>query len=997
MRLQVTFQKSMCGIVICIAFALTGTALNAQDCDKHYQVTYSEETPLLAMLNDLVARNIYLNFNHELVNNLKVSGECDSCTVEEILHEFLSGTGLTWMKIGNCHFTIYELAKGTIKGKVIDATTQESLPGANVQIRDTKRGGVTNPDGEFTIKEVPQGQYILDASYMGYRSKSIYVRVRAGEVVTDSTELIPSVIELGAIEIVADQSRISTAPNSVVTLDARVIQGRSMATFADVIQGLVPGIAVIPSGGLVGQGAHLRMRGSGLLTQIKHPLVFVDGFLVSNIEDINPDIIERVEVLRGISAVTLYGSTASSGVIHITSQKRESSRPRFSFKIEQSLFKYPDVYEPNVGFVSDAEQASRLSELFGLEIKPNEFVSRAFAKSLLGTGYGQTYSLSVLGGGSRFSYSLFGRVHRIDGPYDAQPRDFARGPNWDVPDLELKNDLIGRQELTVNLNVSPIDELTLFINSAVREFYQELPINSFNSGHPMYAALFGKPELATRQDPFGSGLVNDTTTVLNLLRPGSSRQGTSKFFNGTVRVDLSNEISLEGQVGIESPGLEISELAFDQESKPQTIEESFFTHTLDFRTMLTWKHNFGQNIFSITSSGLQKTKTPFGLFHYYFPDRKEKSLAWFIRNQLCITNSLSVTSGLRFESRSTGDRINTEDLFGRINREFDSTTSRLYPQLGVAFVPTNAFIMNNALLSYLRFRAAWGKAGVPSPDTLFLDIIVRPLPGEPVDDRTNNPAVVAPEKTTEMEVGFDASLLKDKANFELNYWHRKVGDPVMLAEATEGRAPSGFNSGPLKSSGIEIGCNFSVTESEPFAFEIYANASYLNEEFWPVQTLLSPSVGEGFVVVTRINGDNPKPTPDWWGALGARALFLKRFRLSTLFEFNAGNYFVNNYIGAQRRTLKNTPEPAETLLDGFWEKADFLRWREISLAYDLPKRITTRLGLDHATIAITGRNLFLWTGYSGINPEANRMNSAGIDYVAFPLPRQFSFSIAAEF
>jgi len=579
------FIRASLFVIVIILFAFS-TASVAQNQSEKFSVDYPQKTPLLVVLNDLIALNICLNFDHGLVKDLKVSGRCDSCTVEEILDKFLKGTGLTWKKTGKCQFTIYEQANGAIKGKVIDADTKESLPGANVLIRGTSRGAATNSIGEFTIKDLQQGEYVLDVRLIGYQSKSIAVIIKAGEVANDSAELSPAMIELGEIEVISDQSRISTATNSVITIDAQQIQDRPIDNITDVIRGLVPGVNVLPSGGLVGQAASIRMRGSGLLTQINQPLGYVDGFLVSSMEDVNPAIIERIEILRGISAVTLYGSIASTGVVQITTKKNEIGRPRLSFKIEQSVFKYPDVYEPNVGFARDEEQAKRMSEAFGFEVRPFELVSRPFAKNLLGTGFGQTYSLSVAGGGSKFKYTVNGRFHRIDGPFKAQRQDFAIEPNFKVLDLEIKNDGISRPEFTANFTYSPFDKLTVFINSGMRSLHQELPINSFTVDYPMQAALLGRPELVTPQNPFG-------TPWGYPLYPGSLRQGRSSFFNGAIRFDLSDEINWEGQLGFNKPNFEITEKRFFYSTLTQEATSTQAKDSLKARTVDLQRFSFG--------------------------------------------------------------------------------------------------------------------------------------------------------------------------------------------------------------------------------------------------------------------------------------------------------------------------------------------------------------------------------------------------------------------
>ncbi|RMF94277.1 MAG: hypothetical protein D6741_12770, partial [Planctomycetota bacterium] len=186
-----------------------------------------------------------------------------------------------------------------------------------------------------------------------------------------------------------------------------------------------------------------------------------------------------------------------------------------------------------------------------------------------------------------------------------------------------------------------------------------------------------------------------------------------------------------------------------------------------------------------------------------------------------------------------------------------------------------------------------------------------------------------------------------------------------------------------------------------------------------------------------------KPTPDWSGSFGANIGFLRHFRFAALFEYKAGNYQVNNLTDAFRKSHgligRNTPEAAATemvLLNPSstpeqrleaaerWvkeflalspysglntiEKADFIRMREISLAYDVPRDIAAMFGLRNATVSVAGRNLWLITGYTGIDQEMNAIGRRsgggtnanfldGVDAFGFPIPRQFVFSLKVGF
>jgi len=181
-----------------------------------------------------------------------------------------------------------------------------------------------------------------------------------------------------------------------------------------------------------------------------------------------------------------------------------------------------------------------------------------------------------------------------------------------------------------------------------------------------------------------------------------------------------------------------------------------------------------------------------------------------------------------------------------------------------------------------------------------------------------------------------------------------------------------------------------------------------------------------------------KPTPDWQGAFGGNIRLFKSLRLATRFEYKAGNYMSHNLTDEFRRAHptigRNTLETAATELilvnpastpeqrleaAAKWvknfaglspynglnaiEKADFLRWRECSITYDLLRRFTGSLRLDHLAITVAGRNLALFSGYSGIDPEidaiidSNANYPTGTDVFGLPLARQIIFSLRAGF
>jgi hypothetical protein len=186
-----------------------------------------------------------------------------------------------------------------------------------------------------------------------------------------------------------------------------------------------------------------------------------------------------------------------------------------------------------------------------------------------------------------------------------------------------------------------------------------------------------------------------------------------------------------------------------------------------------------------------------------------------------------------------------------------------------------------------------------------------------------------------------------------------------------------------------------------------------------------------------------KPTPDWQGAFGFNVGFMKRFRLASLFEYKTGEFFVHNLTDEFRRFHsvigRNTRRAAEleailinpastadqrlaaadewarkhaglSPYDGLnaVEKADYIRWNELSLTYDIPQSIFSRFGVGNASITLAGRNLVLISGYSGIDPEVNAIGRGtgggldtnfltGTEAFGLPIPRQFVFTVRTGF
>ena len=393
-------------------------------------------------------------------------------------------------------FAPLAFGQGTITGTVIDDATGDPIPGVNVIIVELNQGAATDVDGAYTIEAVPAGEYTLQARFIGYRTREERVDVSDGEAVTVDFEMGEDALQLDELVVTGAGGPVEKRKlgNSIASIDAEALQSAPIQSFSDILQGREPGLVGLPSGGLAGEGTRIRIRGNASLSQTNEPVVYVDGVRVdrgggfggavgsggggspSRLDDINPEAIARVEVLKGAAAATLYGTEASNGVIQIFTKKGDVGPPQFTFQVQQGASWAPDMYPDNVGFarnvlnndrevVLTAQQvADTLSVYYGRQVDPYELVSSNFGRDLLGTGHTQAYSGSISGGTPGITYYVGGRYFSDDGPYKGDlftnaVRPYAAGVEGLASDVNTKS------QATATISAFPTDDLTLRVTT----------------------------------------------------------------------------------------------------------------------------------------------------------------------------------------------------------------------------------------------------------------------------------------------------------------------------------------------------------------------------------------------------------------------------------------------------------------------------------------------------------------------------------------------------
>lgn len=1008
------------------------------------------------------------------------------------------------------------------------------LVGAQVFIPGTGIGTLTNESGSFLLLNVTPGTHTLRVQLIGWSTSDRPVTVTAGESVTINVQLSESAIALDEVVVTGAGQAVEKKRlgNTVATINMDRLEDAPTASMAEVLQGREPGVIVQQTGGMAGEGANILIRGGSSLSQANQPIIYVDCVRInseggqggvgaaSRLNDINPEAIARIEVLKGAAAATLYGTEASNGVIQIFTKNGHAGAPRWELQTEWGFSSQPDSrYVPLAGFARSDTAAARLSEFWGKDIRPFEVFTTPLTPFVFETGNFQSHALSVSGGSDAISYFVSGRYAKEDGPF---------GGTDQVPaPFEAERDLDEKKQANATLSIYPLENLRMRLTTNYTDSFHSIPSNGNDTNGAFSLAIMSKPELARGPvgdfpagNPSGAYAFSTIPETMAILR----RENVRRFGGGlTTTFTPIADLAIEGTFGIDVTstlyenfrpyGWNVSGVS-STDVQGQRFVRDIQKRDLTFDAKASWNHELNATWSSSFVAGAQ----------LLISDRhtSDNNGDQFPAPGLEVTGAGANQSVDEFVLKTVNAGVYAQEqvgfrdwLFATVGARFDrhsafgeSAGGALYPKASVSFVPSDIEGFSLPLVSTLRLRAALGKSGLQpgafDKFTTFGPLASSEGPGVSPDNLGNDD--LKPEVSTELEVGGEIGFFDNRLGLNMTYWNRVTSDVLVNRQF----APSGGflstqldNIGEIKAHGFEIGVNAAALTREKLSINLFANAAYLSRKVTDMGGAPDLKVGyfryltwikEGYapgaffgairspdpypidiggdhnaeseaellaffsqprspdafrVAVIDEDGDGDlvdhylgKPLPDWSGSFGADVSFLGNFRLSTMFEFKAGNFSVHNLSHEFRYNHsllgRNTPEvaaleavllnPASTAQERLeaareyvtnWggglapyagmnavEKGDYIRWRELSLTWDVPTHFVAGIGIEHMSLTGSVRNLTLWTGYTGIDPENNVIspNQDGVDQYIYGtdgwrpgVPRRFTLSARIGF
>ncbi|MEK7239232.1 MAG: SusC/RagA family TonB-linked outer membrane protein [Gemmatimonadota bacterium] len=780
-------------------------------------------------------------------------------------------------------------ATGTIEGTVIDAGSRRPLASVQVTITGTSQtiGNITDAAGKFRINNVSAGERNVRARLIGYAPQVKVVNVLPGRTATVAYELRQSAVELSAVVTTGtggSQVEARKLGNTVAAVEAPT--NAPISSLSDILQGREPGLMTMPSSGATGEGARIRVRGNASLSQSNEPIVYIDGVRLDNgggfgngfvgtggggrpsrLDDIDPKSIEKVEVLKGAAAATLYGTEASNGVILITTKKGALGAPKWSIDAEQAFTTYPtDRIAPQWGVARSDSQATRLAAHYGTPVKAFQPFSKSFATKLFETGMSRTFAGQVSGGTPLVTYFAALRALNEDGPFTAD------NYNWQDRGVNMK-DINNKYQGTVNLGISPTTNTKLQANVLYATTHNEIPENNNSIYAPYTIALFSKPENAqcdasktSASDPTNGSLGNGL--CLGAGNPtGASSFGTmrellqyaikqdARHFNGRLRASYipSSSLNFDGTFGVDfTAQRSTSFLPFGNNLDRRVNRANAGLASVDDRTHQEvtmsvnggWTTDLMKDISSNLIFGAQGFLTrdnDESGSNQGFPGPGIEVVGGGSSPRVFESFSSVVNAGF-FAQEQMGYRDWIFTTFGGrydYNSAFGKTEGGVfYPQASLSVIPSDrAGWRESFLAKYLstfRLRAAVGRAG-RQPGAFDKLTTYGPLTstagGGLVPANLGNPEL-KPEISTEWELGTEFGFFDNTWSVDFTRWGRELKDALV---ARQFPVTGGFsalqldNIGGMKAWGWDLKVKAFLINKPDLSVDVYGSTAFLSQ------------------------------------------------------------------------------------------------------------------------------------------------------------------------
>ena len=929
------------------------------------------------------------------------------------------------------------LAAQTVTGTVRDQATGNPVNAAQVFIEGLDLGSLSQSDGQYLILNVPAGTHTVTVQSIGYRSESAEVTVPAGESVIQNFFLASQALQLDELVVTgtAAASRVREIGNSVAVLDAQVAEVQPIQNVSDLLRGRLAGVVVQQGSGDAGTASTIKIRGSSTMREVNDgPLIYIDGVRVSNrmqsgyrdvsrIDDLDPAMIESLEVIKGPAAATLYGTEAANGVINIKTKMGNVGDAQWNFTFRQGAqwFRDPAGRTPTNYGVSNI--TGQIEEINMFRDYPDE------QDVIFDTGHVQYYGVDLSGGTDAFQYFVAGSASSDRGVTEDS---WAKKYN-------------GR----VNVQAQPNEDLTIAANAGValtrirmggdNPYEQAVRATPTTLGTPRRGYRRYTPEAIYERQNF----YNDANRITAGLTASHTPFDwlTQRFTFGLDATDQHDD-RLWPFLTPESAQFYSTNAAAggryaNRESVIYTTFDYAASGTRDLSDELLSTTSFGFQVYTksiedVTADGdrfpalglssVNATAETQGFDAFV----ENNTVGVYLQQQFGWRDRLFLTGAVRADDNSA---------FGE---DFDLI---VYPKVSGSWVATDG---GTGLLNSFRLRAAYGESGQqPDAFAALRSFATRASPDGVATVRPGSPgnAELGPERGVEIEAGFDATMFDGRVSIDFTYYDQSTKDAIVARNVppSTGFTASRFvNIGEINNRGVELGLNARLLESDALDWDFIVNAStnrnrivslglpcsgkpelrdscFLqlgwttrNHEGYPLGSLFAPSIAfaeflpgseqinKETILCHSVDEDDSAPyipcNEDAWIyqghpdpnleiSVGSSFTIGERLTIDALVQGKIGQTKYDlqgwwRYGAIQQSELNLFPfdhdirRVAEAQFGSLGEydlwvqEASFVRFRELSLTYQMPEEWLGLVRSTRGSLSLSARNLaMLWTNW----------------------------------
>ena len=762
-------------------------------------------------------------------------------------------------------------AVGTVTGRVSDALSGDPVTHAQVNIVGTSLGRATDDSGRYAIVGVVAGSHQVNARRVGYAPLTLTVDVADGATATVDFRLQRVATTLSAMvtTVTGEQRRLEVG-NAIATIRAdSTVERAPVRDLGDLINGRAAGVQVMFQNGVVGQSPSIRVRGTNSITVSNDPIVIIDGVRVENgpgrtggitgsgpaptagrLADINPEEIATLEVVKGPSAATLYGTDAANGVIVITTKRGEPGATQWNAFGEQGLSQQADAKWPTNYYAwghsvttGAVQQCLLVARAAGTCVQDSLTTFNPLRDSpnspLRGTGYRQLYGLQASGGSNNLRYFLGGdledetgylRLSDAERNYLRVQRGGAAIPDWQVqPNALRKTSLRANataalaQDADAGVSVGYVRSNTLMpstslLQSAVWGTGNADTLRQWGSIIPRPAYAFADKQEENVSHFLAGATVNWRTREWLLTHATVGLDWSSDDFEYLIR---------RGDTPTNTLGRRLQQV---QDVSLYTVDVGAtgswpLRPDVSARTSVGGQYN-RRNSYTTgaAATGLapgSETVTGAATVSGFETGVQTVVAGGYLEQVVSYRERVFLTGALRLDAGSSfGTQIN----------------SALYPKAGISWLLLDGSRASFADISTLRLRAAFGSSGVQpnaiasrARDSLFTSLVSGVT--------TNGATLVAPgnanlrpERQTEVEGGVDVEAFHNRARLELTAYNRQSADalidvPFAGAFGLGRGAVRQINIGAVRNRGIEGQVSVRALEARDITWDIGFNGN----------------------------------------------------------------------------------------------------------------------------------------------------------------------------